>query len=106
MAPLAPLGKKGLLALLKKGRLPVSLGSPHPHLAAVEQDGVFRLRALVVDRAEEEAAHARAMADGGSWMPEHYYALGRPTGAVLLEAPTLEALCQLIEAKEPWPADW
>ena len=106
MAPVAPLGKKHLLALLAQGRVPVFFGSPHPHLAVVEQDGVFRVRALVVDPKEASAESARALAAGRGWMPENHYALGRPTGPIAIEAPTLEALREKIAAREPWPADW
>ena len=46
------------------------------------------------------------MATDGCWMPEHYYALGRPTGTVILEALTLEQLREKIAGLEPWPPDW
>lgn len=65
-----------------------SFGSPHPCVAVLEQDGVLRVRELVVDPGEAEAAAKAAMAEGGCWMPEQYYALGRPTGRVFIEAPT------------------
>jgi hypothetical protein len=106
VAPVPPLGKQGLLALLKQGKLPVTFGSPHPHHAVVEQDGVFRLRKLEIDQAEAEADRERSMRQSGSWMPEHYYALGKPTGPVVLEAPTLNALMQQIAGHADWPADW
>jgi hypothetical protein len=105
MAPVAPLGKNGVLALLRAGRLPFSFGSPHPCVAVLEQDGVFRVRELVVDPGEAEADRKAAMAQGGPWMPEHYYALGKPTGRVFIEAPTREALAGKIEAY-PWPREW
>jgi hypothetical protein len=101
MAPLAPMGKKRLLALLAEHGPPVDFGSPHPHVAVVAQDGVFRVRALVVDPADVEKARAA----GGSFMPEHYYALGKPTGTIHLEAPTLEELKTKIEVFA-WPNDW
>ncbi|MCP3137767.1 hypothetical protein [Pyxidicoccus xibeiensis] len=105
MAPVAPLGKNHALALLRAGKLPFSFGSPHPFVAILEQDGVFRVRELVVDPAEASAAAKAAMAAGGAWMPEHHYDLGKPTGRVFLEAPTREVLAEKIEAY-PWPRDW
>lgn len=105
MAPLAPLGKSRALALLRAGKLPISFGSPHPCVAILEQDGVFRVRELVVDPGEAQAAASAARAQGGSWMPEHHYALGKPTGRVFLEAPTRDALAEKIEAYQ-WPLDW
>jgi hypothetical protein len=105
MAPVAPLGKKGLIKLIQKGPLPVWFGSPHPHHAVIEQDGVFRLRKLEIDQEEARRDSERARAAGESWMPEHYYALGKPVGAIVLEAPSLKALLGKIEA-HPWPDDW
>jgi hypothetical protein len=105
MAPVAPLGKPRALALLRAGKLPFSFGSPHPFVAVLEQEGVFRVRELVVDAGESAAAGKAAMAQGGSWMPEHHYALGKPTGRVFLEATTREALAEKLEAY-PWPRDW
>ena len=52
-------------------------GSPHPHTAIVEQDGVFRIRQLVVDDAEAERWREKHLGAGSGWMPEQYYALGR-----------------------------
>jgi hypothetical protein len=105
MAPMPPLGKNRVLALLREGKLPFSFGSPHPSVAVVEQDGVFRVRELVVDRAEAEAASKASMAQGRGWMPEQYYDLGKPTGRVFIEAPTRDALARKIEAY-PWPREW
>jgi len=105
MAPVAPLGKNRVLLLLRAGKLPFSFGSPHPVVAVLEQDGVFRVRELVVDPGEAKAAGEAAMAKGGSWMPEHYYALGKPTGRVFIEAPTRDALAEKIEGYQ-WPREW
>ena len=105
MAPVAPLGKNRVLALLRAGALPFSFGSPHPFVAVLEQDGVFRVRELIVDPAEAEAAAKAAMAERGCWMPEQHYALGKPTGRVFLEAPTRDALAEKLEAYQ-WPREW
>ena len=103
---MAPLGKKRLLEALAAGKVPVAFGSPHPTMAVVAQDGCFRLRHLAIDAAEAAAESARALAEGRNWMPEHHYALGRPTGKVVLEAATLAELQKKIAAHAPWPADW
>ncbi|MBS1151890.1 MAG: hypothetical protein H6Q89_3588 [Myxococcaceae bacterium] len=105
MAPMAPSGKKQLLERLRKEALPLAFGAPHPSVCVVEQDGVFRLRQLVVDPQESEAAGRQALAAGENWMPEHHFALARPTGKVFLEAPTRDALAKKIEAYD-WPGDW
>lgn len=65
MAPVAPLGKNRALALLRAGKLSFSFGSPHPCVAILEQDGVFRVRELVVDPGDAEATAKAAMAEGG-----------------------------------------
>lgn len=106
MAPMPPLGRKRLLAELAAGRVPLAFGAPHPTVAVVQQDGVFRLRELVVDTAEAMAASQAALAARRSWTPEQHYGLGKPEGRVVLEAPTLPELCEKIAAHEPWPADW
>lgn len=105
MAPVAPLGKTRALALLREGTLPFSFGSPHPIVAVLEQDGVFRVRELVVDPDEAAAAAKAALDRGDPWMPELHYALGKPTGRVFLEAPTREELAGKLAAF-PWPRDW
>jgi hypothetical protein len=105
MAPIAPLGKNRVLALLRAGKLPFSFGSPHPVVAVLEQHGMFRVRGLGVDPDEAKAAAEAAMAKGGSWMPEQYYALGKPTGRIFIEAPTRDELAAKIEAY-PWPREW
>jgi hypothetical protein len=105
MAPVAPLGRDRAIALVKKGKLPVWFGSPHPHVMILEQDGVYRIRELVVDPAEADAAYAAARAAGGPWMPEQHYALGKPTGKIHLEATTAADLAHEM-AKLTWPVDW
>jgi hypothetical protein len=105
MAPIAPLGKNRVLALLRAGKLPFSFGSPHPVVAVLEQDRMFRVRELVVNPDEAKAAAEAAMAEGGPWMPEQHYALGKPTGRVFIEAPTRDALAAKIEAYS-WPREW
>ena len=105
MAPLPPLGRERALQLVASGTLPILLGSPHPFIAIVEQDGLFRIRQLVIDPAEAEASRAAALAARTSWMAEHYYALGKPTGAIHCEAPTREALLDFMRTM-PWPAEW
>lgn len=99
------MGKQYALSRLRAGALPVLLGAPHPFVAIVEQDGVFRVRQLVVDPAESRRALDEAMAARRSFQPEHHYALGKPTGRIFHEAPTRDALVALLEGLE-WPRDW
>jgi hypothetical protein len=105
MAPVAPLGRDAAIRLVLTGKLPFTFGSPHPHTAIVEQDGVFRIRELLVDPAEEEVLRSEAMANNRGWMPENYYALGRPTGMIHVEAKTREELAATMKTM-PWPNDW
>lgn len=105
MAPVAPLGKNGVIARVRAGKLPFSFGSPHPVVAVLEQEGFFRVRELVVDPAEASAAMKAAMAARQPWTPERHYALGKPTGRVFIEAWTREALVDAIEAYR-WPDEW
>jgi hypothetical protein len=100
------MGKQGLIRELKKGNVPLTFGSPHPHMGVAEQDGVFRLRKLVINQEKAKADSEAARAARRSWMAEHYYALGEPIGEVMIEAPTLKELIAKIEAYEPWPRDW
>ena len=70
MAPVAPVGRARALAAVRAGTLPLWMGSPHPFVAIVEQDDRFRVRRLVVDDAEADAARTAALAAGRGWMPE------------------------------------
>ena len=106
MAPIAPLGRDGVIALVQEGSLPLSFGSPHPTIAVVEQEGRFRIRELVIDQVEAENAAASAKrARTPSWMPEHFYALGRPTGQIFADAKTREELIEVIRTMS-WPDNW
>jgi hypothetical protein len=105
MAPAAPFGRKRAIAAVRHRELPIHFGSPHPHVAILEQDGKLRVRGLVVDPADADAASKRALAGGGAWMPEHYYALGKPTGEIFAEADTAGELIACLRAMS-WPDDW
>jgi hypothetical protein len=106
MAPVPPLGRHRAIELVEEGALPLSFGSPHPHVAVLEQDGRFRIRALVVDPKEaEQAAAAARRARSPSWMPEHYYALGRPTGKIYADAASRAELVAIMRTMD-WPQDW
>ncbi len=102
---MAPLGRDRAISLVKQGKLPIWFGSPHPTVAIVEQDGVFRVRQLVIDEAESRAAGEQALASGQSWMPEHHYALGKPTGTIYAEARSRAELIDRMRAMD-WPASW
>lgn len=105
MAPVAPLGRDRAIELLEKGNLPIVFGSPHPHIAIVEENGRFRIRKLVIDPAEADRARTESMAMRGMWMPEQYYALGKPTGEIFVEAATARDLVIAMKAMT-WPKDW
>lgn len=105
MAPMPPLGRARALQLVAAGSLPIHFGSPHPCAAIVEQDGRFRIRDLVIDPAEADASRSAALAARQSWMPENYYALGKPTGPIHCEAATRDELLEKMQTM-PWPAHW
>lgn len=105
MAPIAPTGRSRALELLRKGRLPISLGSPHPSAVILRQDGVYRLRELRIDEARARRESERALAEGEPWMPEHYYELGEPTGPVHAEAAELSEFIRRVEDLA-WNPDW
>lgn len=106
MAPTAPTGREQAIQLVEAGTFPILFGTPHPHVAVVEQDGKLRIRQLVVDPTEAAAAQAASRrARSPSWMPEHYYALGRPTGQIYAEASTMSELIAIMRTMT-WPTDW
>jgi hypothetical protein len=105
MAPMAPLGQAAAVQHIRNNRLPIYLGSPHPTAIILEQDGVFRLRDLVIDEVKAKAAGEAALAAGGGWMPEQYYGIGEPVGKIHLEAPTREELARRASEMK-WPKHW
>lgn len=105
MAPMAPLGRRAAIDLVRRGQLPVWFGSPHPHVMILEQDAKFRIRALVVDPVKSATAGKAAIARGQGWMPEQHYALGQPTGQIFAEASSADEL--IVKMRDmTWPDDW
>lgn len=87
------------LARLRKGAstlatTPVRFGSPHPTHAVVKEDGVFRVRQLVLSKAKADAY----LAEHKMFMPEHAAEISDPVGKIELEAPTLDGLISLLQA--------
>ncbi len=106
MAPTAPLGRDRAIQLVQDGSLPIHLGSPHPAVLILQQDGKFRIRELVIDQEAAEAAASSARRQRSpSWMPEHYYALGKPTGVIYAEAASKAELAAVM-ATMAWPDHW
>ena len=106
MGSAAPLGRDRAIALVEKEALPLSLGSPAPTVMVVEQDGKFRIRELVIDHVGAEAAAAAAKRSRTpSWMPEHFYALGKPTGRIYAEAESRAELLEVMRTMS-WPENW
>lgn len=89
--------------MIEDGELPFSFGSPHPHVMALQQDGKFRIRELVVDAGAAKYQSARARSP--SWMPEHHYVLGQPTGEIHVEAASARELVELMKRMD-WPDNW
>ena len=106
MGTVGPLGRDRAIALVEQGRFPITFGTPPSVVAVVEQEGKFRIRELVIDRGEAEAAAAAAgRARTPSWMPEHHYALGKPTGKIFAEAATRDELIAAMRTLS-WPDSW
>lgn len=105
MAPCAPLGRARAIVFVEQGSLPFSFGSPHPTVMILEQDGMFRVRALVIDPDEARRASAEALAAKRGWMPEQHYALGKPTGTIYAEAATRDELVARMRTMA-WPEHW
>ena len=66
--------------------------------AVVAQEGVFRVRRLVLSKEKADAY----LKEHGMFMPEHAEMLSEPIGEIVLEAPTLEELIKKLQAG-PWP---
>jgi len=105
MAPVPPTGRDRAIQLVRAGRLPLRFGSPHPSVMVLHEDGVYRIRTLVVDEDDARASRDRALARGEPWMPEHHYALGKPTGPIHAEAASIDELVEAMQTM-PWPSSW
>ncbi|MDC0717557.1 hypothetical protein [Nannocystis bainbridge] len=77
---------------------PVRFGGHHFSHAVTLEQGRWRVRPLVLDRAKADAF----LKERGHFMPENAEALSEPGDPVRLEADSLEALIELIE-REAWP---
>ena len=107
MAPRPPPSRDTVLAALRgqASRLatePYRFGAPHFTHGVVREASVFRVRRLVYDQEAGTAFARAAQAKGEPFLPEHAERFMRPTGEVVLEAPTLEALLEKLKAA-PWP---
>ncbi len=105
MAPLPPLGRVLAMKRVADGELPFTFGAPHPTVAILVEDGRYRIRALVIDPTEAATSRAAAFARHQSWMPEHYYELGKPTGEIYVDAGSKRELLQAMAIME-WPESW
>ncbi len=81
---------------LAAGKTEIRLGQYHFTHAVCAEEGVLRVRTLHCSR-EDADAHLR---EHGIFMPEHAEALSKPADLVM-EAPTLEALADLLRSR--WP---
>lgn len=103
MAPRLLESKSEFLERLRAGagsleKQPIGFGGHHFSHAVVQEEGVFRVRQLVLPKAKYEAW----VKEHQSFMPEHAEMLSEPIGAIVLEAPTLEGLISQLEAGR-WP---
>jgi hypothetical protein len=100
MAPRPLESKEQFLKRLRsaKGKLPIGFGQHHFSHAVVEEDGVFRVRRLVLPKEKADAY----LKQHGMFMPEHAEMLSEPTGEIVHEAATLEELIKKLEAGR-WP---
>lgn len=100
MAPRALESKEQFITRLRAEAtsLPVGLGMHHFSHAVVHEEGMFRVRRLVLPRAKVDAY----IKEHRSFMPEHAEMLSEPTGEIVFEAPTLEELIAKFETAK-WP---
>lgn len=99
MAPRAPESKAEVIARVRAAAaMPVAFGSPHHTHAVVAEDGRWRVRRLHLPEGKAEAY----LKEHGIFMPEHAEDLSEPTGDIVLEAPTQEALLALLQSAR-WP---
>ena len=72
-------GKQDAIAQVEGGAFPIWLGQGRPQAAIIEEDGRFRIRAVVVDP-QAVAAASTPRTRTPSWMPVHQVARGWPGG--------------------------
>lgn len=101
MAPFVGPSRAALVRLLRsravERRLPITLGEYSPQaIVERDRDGRWLLRPLVLDEPRAREAGRRALAGGGSWMPEHEWEFLVP-GEPLASAPALDQFIALIE---------
>lgn len=77
---------------------PVGFGQHHFSHAVVAEDGVFRVRRLVLPKEKADAYFK----EHKMFMPEHAEMLSEPTGEIVHEAKTLDELIKKLEAGR-WP---
>ncbi|MBP6629967.1 MAG: hypothetical protein KBG28_17425 [Kofleriaceae bacterium] len=97
-------GKQDAIAQVEGGAFPIWLGQGRPQAAIIEEDGRFRIRAVVVDP-QAVAAASTPRTRTPSWMPVHQVARGWPGGEIFAEAASREELVEVIRAM-PWPPGW
>ncbi|MEZ4451881.1 MAG: hypothetical protein R3B09_20625 [Nannocystaceae bacterium] len=76
----------------------VRFGAPHHTHAVVREGDVYRVRALYLDPAKADAY----LREHGTFMPEHAEMLAEPGPKVVLEARSVDALCEVLGRR--WPA--
>jgi hypothetical protein len=95
MAPRPLETRDAFLARLRRApETPVYFGGHHFSHAVVHEDGKWRVRPLVLDKAKADAY----LAERGHFMPENAEALSEPGDPVALEADSREALIAAIAA--------
>ena len=97
MAPSPPMGRDAAIERVAADRLPFAMGSPHPIAMVLEQDGRFRIRALVVPDFRPEP--------GAPLTPESFYARGESTGVIHVDVATRDDLLATMR-QMPWPPEW
>lgn len=105
MAPYVGPNRARVLEMLEgrkpEKHLPITLGSGSPSAVIDLFDGVWELRALVVDHAAADEAGRQALARGEPWMPEMTFRFIGPAPTALLSAPDAAGLAARLRA-----ADW
>lgn len=104
MAPRPPVSREDFLRWVRSPtvRLPLLVGSPHHRLAVCHEAGIWRLRRLVVDQPRCDALREAQLSNGRPFMAEHVESCLVPGEEIVLEAPSLDEFCRLVETGR-WP---
>ncbi len=99
MAPFIGPSRKRLIEMLRAGdgeSRSITLGMNEPQATVGRENGVWRLRPLVMNHEAAGQAGQEAIARGEAWMHEHTFAFLEP-GEAIAESEEVEAFIAMLE---------